>query len=60
VGLGVVDHVAEALARRALVAASSLVGGRLGVSVARRLPAQALRYTVALYGTAVAVILLTR
>lgn len=42
----------------ALIAASSLVGGRLGVGVARRLAPQTLRYTVAAYGTVVAVVLL--
>lgn len=44
----------------AIVAAASLVGGRLGVVVAQRLPAQTLRYTVASYGTVVAVVLLAR
>lgn len=44
----------------AIVAAASLAGGRLGVIVAKRLPAQTLRYTVASYGTVVAVVLLAR
>jgi uncharacterized membrane protein YfcA len=42
----------------ALIAVSSLVGGRLGVGIARRLAPQTLRYTVAAYGTVVAVVLL--
>ncbi|MCW2999633.1 MAG: hypothetical protein JWN65_3182 [Solirubrobacterales bacterium] len=50
---GPVDWVACAV-----IAAGSLVGGRLGVGVARRLPPQILRYTVAAYGTIVAVVLL--
>jgi uncharacterized membrane protein YfcA len=44
----------------AIVAAASLVGGRLGVVVAKRLPAQTLRLTVATYGTIVAIVLLLR
>lgn len=44
----------------AIVAVASLAGGRLGVVVAKRLPAQTLRYTVAAYGTVVAVVLLVR
>lgn len=43
-----------------IVAVASLAGGRLGVVVAKRLNAQALRYTVASYGTVVAVVLLVR
>jgi uncharacterized membrane protein YfcA len=50
---GPVDWVACAI-----IAAASLVGGRLGVGVARRLAPQMLRYTVAAYGTVVAVVLL--
>ena len=38
----------------AIIAAASLVGGRLGVNVARRLAPQTLRYAVAGYGTIVA------
>lgn len=41
-----------------IIAATSLVGGRLGVVVARRLSAQVLRLSVAAYGTVVAVVLL--
>ncbi len=42
----------------ALIAVASLVGGRLGVGVARRLAPQTLRYAVAAYGTLVATVLL--
>ncbi|MCW3014971.1 MAG: hypothetical protein JWO02_2063 [Solirubrobacterales bacterium] len=52
---GPVDWVACAI-----IAAASLVGGRLGVGIARRLTPQALRYTVAGYGTVVAVVLLAQ
>lgn len=41
-----------------VVAAANLVGGRLGVLVARRLAPQTMRLTVAAYGTVVAVVLL--
>jgi len=41
-----------------VMAGGSLVGGRAGVSVARRLPAGPLRWLVVLYGVAVAVVLL--
>jgi uncharacterized membrane protein YfcA len=50
---GPVDWVACAI-----IAAASLVGGRLGVGVARRLAPQTLRYSVAAYGTVVAIVLL--
>lgn len=43
-----------------IVAVASLVGGRLGVVVAKRLAPQTLRYTVASYGTVVAIVLLVR
>ena len=43
-----------------VIAATSLVGGRLGVVVARRLSAQTLRLSVAAYGTVVAIVLLVR
>lgn len=43
-----------------IVAVASLAGGRLGVVVAKRLAAQTLRYTVASYGTVVAIVLLLR
>jgi uncharacterized membrane protein YfcA len=52
---GPVDWVACAI-----IAVASLVGGRLGVGIARRLPPQTLRYTVAAYGTVVAIVLLAR
>jgi uncharacterized membrane protein YfcA len=42
----------------AIVGAASLAGGALGVRVARRLPASALRGLVVAFGTAVAVVLL--
>jgi uncharacterized membrane protein YfcA len=41
-----------------VIAATSLVGGRLGVVVARRLEPQVLRLSVAAYGTVVAIVLL--
>jgi uncharacterized membrane protein YfcA len=41
-----------------VIAATSLVGGRLGVVVAERLEPQVLRLSVAAYGTVVAVVLL--
>jgi len=44
----------------AIVAATSLVGGRLGVGVAKRLEPQVLRSVVAAYGVVVAVLLLAR
>ncbi len=47
-----------AFAAAAVMAGGSLVGGRAGVSVARRLPAGPLRWLVVLYGVAVAVVLL--
>jgi uncharacterized membrane protein YfcA len=43
-----------------VIAASSLVGGRLGVSVARRLSPTVLRWTIVVYGCVVAVVLLVR
>jgi uncharacterized membrane protein YfcA len=42
----------------AVMAAGSLIGGQAGVSVARRMPAAALRWTVVVYGVGVAVALL--
>jgi len=42
----------------AVIAVTSLAGGRAGVSVARRLSAQTLRFAVASYGVVVAVILI--
>ncbi|MEA2405603.1 MAG: uncharacterized protein QOE08_2250, partial [Thermoleophilaceae bacterium] len=44
----------------AIMAAASLAGGRLGVSVARRLPAPALRRVIVVFGAGVAVWLLLR
>jgi uncharacterized membrane protein YfcA len=41
-----------------VMAVGSLLGGQAGVAVARRLPAGALRWTVVVYGVAVAVALL--
>lgn len=41
-----------------VMAVGSLIGGRAGVSIARRLPGTALRWTVVAYGVAVAVVLL--
>ena len=46
------------LATAAIMAAGSLAGGNLGVRLARRLRAGALRGAVVAYGVAVAVILL--
>jgi uncharacterized protein len=43
-----------------LMAAGSFVGGHLGVSAARRLPATALRWGIVILGTAVALVLLVR
>ena len=47
-----------AWAAAAVMAATSLAGGQLGVRVARRLSAAALRWVVVSFGTAVAVVLL--
>lgn len=44
----------------AVLAMSALLGGALGVVVARRVPAAALRAAVVLFGTAVAVVLLVQ
>jgi uncharacterized membrane protein YfcA len=45
-------------AAAAVMAATSLAGGQLGVRAARRLSATALRWTVVVFGTAVAIVLL--
>ena len=47
-----------AWAAAAVMAVTSLAGGQLGVRVARRLSAAALRWVVVAFGTAVAVVLL--
>jgi uncharacterized protein len=54
----IVSHVAWAPA--ALIAAGSIVGGVLGARYGRRIPPQALRWTIVVVGTVVAVILLIR
>ncbi len=41
-----------------LMAAGSLVGGYLGVTIARRLPAPVLRWGIVCFGVAVAIVLL--
>jgi uncharacterized protein len=47
-----------AWAAAAVMAVTSLAGGQLGVRLARRLSATALRWLVVAFGTAVAVVLL--
>jgi uncharacterized membrane protein YfcA len=47
-----------ALAPAAIMAVGSLIGGHAGVSLARRLPARALRAVVVVYGVGVAIALL--
>lgn len=43
-----------------LIAAGSIVGGQVGARVGRRIPAQALRWTIVTVGVAVAAVLLAR
>jgi uncharacterized protein len=45
-------------AAAAVMAATSLIGGQLGVRLARRLSATALRWVVVAFGTGVAIVLL--